>query len=186
MLSFSVTEKLYSSLINLRQIGFEYFLFIIHLQTNFFKMKIRKLLRVLHRDFGYFIVGMTIVYSLSGIFLNHRYDFNPDYKIFFSEFQTEFKNKTNLTQSEVEGILQNLDHKAIYKKQTKLREVSSILISSKLKESESFKQLSYKNSTYSVDFEFLSAATKESFISKFKAKKIKTTSKNDINMELKL
>jgi hypothetical protein len=79
-------------------------------------MKIRKLLRILHRDFGYFIVGMTIVYALSGIFLNHRYDFNPDYKIFVSEFQTDFRNKTNLTQPEVESVLQSLDQKVVYKK----------------------------------------------------------------------
>jgi hypothetical protein len=79
-------------------------------------MKIRKLLRILHRDFGYFIVGMTIVYALSGILLNHRHDFNPDYKIFVSEFQTEFRNKTNLTQSEVESVLQNFEQKVVYKK----------------------------------------------------------------------
>jgi hypothetical protein len=79
-------------------------------------MKIRKLLRKLHRDFGYFIVGMTIVYALSGIILNHRHDFNPDYKIFVSEFQTEFQDKTNLTQSEIESALQILDHKVVYKK----------------------------------------------------------------------
>ncbi len=80
-------------------------------------MKIRKLLRILHRDFGYFIVGMTIVYALSGIFLNHRYDFNPDYKIYVSEFQTEFKDRTNLTSQEVKSVLQTLEHNVVYKKQ---------------------------------------------------------------------
>ncbi len=79
-------------------------------------MKIRKLVRKLHRDFGYFIVGMTIVYGLSGIFLNHRHDFNPDYKIFVTEFQTDFKDKTNLTKAEVETVLKQLDRKVIYKK----------------------------------------------------------------------
>jgi uncharacterized protein len=79
-------------------------------------MKIRKLLRVLHRDLGYFIVGMTIVYSLSGIFLNHRHDFNPDYKIFSDEFQTKFQNKTNLSETEVKEILQSFEQKVVYKK----------------------------------------------------------------------
>lgn len=79
-------------------------------------MKIRKLLRILHRDFGYFIVGMTIVYALSGIFLNHRHDFNPDYKIFVSDFQTNFQNRTNLSELEVKEVLQTLDHKVVYKK----------------------------------------------------------------------
>jgi len=55
-------------------------------------MKIRKLLRILHRDLGYFIVGMTVVYALSGIFLNHRHDFNPDYKIYFTEFKTDINS----------------------------------------------------------------------------------------------
>ena len=94
------------------------------------------------------------------------------------------KNRLKSTMFENRSILKK--YRAIYTKQMKLREVSSILISSKLKSSESFKQVSYKNSTYSVDFEFLSTATKESLISKFKAKKIKTTSKNDTNMEMKL
>lgn len=79
-------------------------------------MKIRKLLRILHRDFGYFIVGMTMVYSLSGIFLNHRHDFNPDYKIFSYNFQSDYKNKTNLTEREVKDILQSFEHKIVYKK----------------------------------------------------------------------
>lgn len=79
-------------------------------------MKIRKLLRILHRDFGYFIVGMTIVYALSGIFLNHRHDFNPDYKIFVTDFQTDFQNKINLTETEVKDILQTLEHDVVYKK----------------------------------------------------------------------
>jgi hypothetical protein len=79
-------------------------------------MKIRKLLRILHRDFGYFIVGMTIVYSLSGIFLNHRHDFNPDYKIYSYNFQTGHENKTTLTKSEVKDILQTFEQKIVYKK----------------------------------------------------------------------
>jgi hypothetical protein len=35
-------------------------------------MKLRKLNWILHRDLGYFFVGMTIIYSVSGIVLNHR------------------------------------------------------------------------------------------------------------------
>lgn len=79
-------------------------------------MKIRKLLRILHRDLGYFIVGMTIVYALSGIFLNHRHDFNPDYKIFISEFNAGIKDRNTLSEQEVRSVLENLDRKVIYKK----------------------------------------------------------------------
>lgn len=33
---------------------------------------IRKWLRLLHRDLGYFFVGITLVYAISGIILNHK------------------------------------------------------------------------------------------------------------------
>ena len=35
-------------------------------------MKWRKINRILHRDLGYFFFGMTIIYSVSGIVLNHK------------------------------------------------------------------------------------------------------------------
>jgi len=44
-------------------------------------MKIRKWLRIIHRDMGYIFVGMTLVYGISGIALNHLDDWNPDYII---------------------------------------------------------------------------------------------------------
>lgn len=36
------------------------------------KKNIRKWLRLLHRDLGYFLVGITIVYGISGFILNHK------------------------------------------------------------------------------------------------------------------
>ena len=79
-------------------------------------MKIRKLLRILHRDFGYFIVGMTIVYALSGIYLNHRHDFNPDYKIFITDFRVELPLKLASTSIEVKEALKLVDKEVVYKK----------------------------------------------------------------------
>lgn len=79
-------------------------------------MKIRKLLRVLHRDLGYFIVGMTIVYCLSGIFLNHRHDFNPDYKIFIEDFQVNIPADKELGEEEVRSIVAEVKEDAVYKK----------------------------------------------------------------------
>lgn len=44
--------------------------------------KIRKWLRILHRDLGYFAVGITLVYAVSGIILNHKKKgVDPAYKI---------------------------------------------------------------------------------------------------------
>lgn len=44
-------------------------------------MNLYKLNRVLHRDFGYFFFGMTIIYAISGIALNHRHHWNSNYII---------------------------------------------------------------------------------------------------------
>ena len=79
-------------------------------------MKIRKLLRVTHRDFGYFIVGMTIIYALSGIYLNHRHDFNPDYKIYGYEFESDFHSRTELTKNEILEVFNLFEHNLVYKK----------------------------------------------------------------------
>jgi len=44
-------------------------------------MKFRKLIRILHRDIGYVAFGLTIIYSISGIAVNHVDDWNPNYSI---------------------------------------------------------------------------------------------------------
>ncbi|BHH82537.1 PepSY-associated TM helix domain-containing protein [Desulforhopalus sp. 52FAK] len=45
-------------------------------------MKWRKLNHLLHRDIGYLCVGLTIIYAVSGITLNHISPrFNPNYQI---------------------------------------------------------------------------------------------------------
>ena len=40
----------------------------------------RKLNNALHRDVGYLVVGLTIVYAVSGLAVNHRADWNPSYR----------------------------------------------------------------------------------------------------------
>lgn len=39
----------------------------------------RRFIRELHRDVGYFCIGLTIVFAVSGIALNHVRDWNPNY-----------------------------------------------------------------------------------------------------------
>jgi uncharacterized protein len=41
----------------------------------------RHLNNVLHRDVGYLAVGLTIVYAVSGVALNHVRDWNPSYRV---------------------------------------------------------------------------------------------------------
>ena len=43
--------------------------------------KWRKWNNILHRDIGYLCVGMTVIYALSGIALNHLADWNPSYEV---------------------------------------------------------------------------------------------------------
>ncbi len=51
--------------------------------------KLRKWSRILHRDIGFFFIGATIIYGLSGIALNHLKDWNPNYTVDLEEFTTD-------------------------------------------------------------------------------------------------
>lgn len=42
-------------------------------------MKWRKLFRAIHRDTGYIVAAITILYVISGIAVNHIADWNPNY-----------------------------------------------------------------------------------------------------------
>lgn len=45
------------------------------------RWKWRKWNTILHRDIGYAVVGLTIIYGVSGIAVNHVADWNPSYAI---------------------------------------------------------------------------------------------------------
>jgi hypothetical protein len=61
-------------------------------------MKIRKFVRVTHRDIGYICVGLTIIYAVSGIAVNHVNDWNPNYIIEKQSYQLEAGSDTSLTE----------------------------------------------------------------------------------------
>ncbi len=44
------------------------------------KITIIKWLRIIHRDLGYFMVGISMIYAISGIILNHMGEYDPAYK----------------------------------------------------------------------------------------------------------
>jgi len=58
---------------------------------------------------------MTIVYTLSGIFLNHRFDFNPDYKIINTDFQTHKRPDIDINKQEIKKALRKTGKDVIYK-----------------------------------------------------------------------
>jgi hypothetical protein len=41
----------------------------------------RRWLRAIHRDIGYILTGLTVIYAVSGIAVNHTGDWNPNYVI---------------------------------------------------------------------------------------------------------
>ncbi len=53
------------------------------------KFKWRPWLRALHRDLGYLAVGLTFVYALSGLAVNHIADWDPNFTNFEREFVVE-------------------------------------------------------------------------------------------------
>jgi uncharacterized protein len=44
------------------------------------KLNLRPWLRAMHRDIGYFAVGLTVVYAISGLAVNHLKDWDPNFK----------------------------------------------------------------------------------------------------------
>jgi hypothetical protein len=44
-------------------------------------MKWRRWNTILHRDLGYLCFGLTIIYAISGLAVNHIADWNPNYRI---------------------------------------------------------------------------------------------------------
>ncbi|MFP4555621.1 MAG: PepSY-associated TM helix domain-containing protein, partial [Bacteroidales bacterium] len=69
-------------------------------------MKIRKLNRILHRDLGYFFAGMVLIYSISGIALNHIHQWNPNYIIKKADIYVDIpKNASDLSKEELTTIL---------------------------------------------------------------------------------
>jgi uncharacterized protein len=80
-------------------------------------MKLRKLNSILHRDLGYLFFGMSLIYALSGIALNHIRDWNPNYIIHNYEVTlTEPTSKEQIDKSWVVSFLDDLDMKREYKK----------------------------------------------------------------------
>jgi hypothetical protein len=45
------------------------------------RFKWRKWNNIIHRDLGYVCVGLTVVYAVSGVAVNHVADWNPNYRV---------------------------------------------------------------------------------------------------------
>jgi hypothetical protein len=47
----------------------------------------RAVLRAIHRDLGYLCIGLTIVYAISGVAVNHIHEWNPNYAVSLQRFE---------------------------------------------------------------------------------------------------
>mgnify|MGYP001254375367 FL=1 len=69
-------------------------------------MKWRKWNNIFHRDLGYLAVGLTIIYSVSGIAVNHVADWNPSYNIEKTSIQIDVSTfQSPLTESDISNII---------------------------------------------------------------------------------
>ena len=79
-------------------------------------MKLRKLNRLTHRDLGYLIAGMTIVYAISGIALNHKHDWNSNYIIDQRKFTTDIQfTRDSSNEAMVQLLLEEIGETKNYK-----------------------------------------------------------------------
>ncbi len=79
-------------------------------------MKWRKWNIILHRDIGYLCVGLTIIYAVSGVAVNHVADWNPNYIVKRDSCKIEPKIVSgNITLNDVTAILQELGETGEYK-----------------------------------------------------------------------
>lgn len=58
-------------------------------------MTFRRANRAIHRDLGYFFFAMCIIYGVSGIALNHRHHWNPNFIIRQEVFKVELQSQNN-------------------------------------------------------------------------------------------
>ena len=73
-------------------------------------MNLSKLNRVTHRDIGYLIAGLTIIYAISGIALNHKHNWNPNYIIDNRTFTTDIPIvRESFDNDAAREILKNID-----------------------------------------------------------------------------
>ena len=69
-------------------------------------MKWTRILRIIHRDLGFFVVGITLVYAVSGIILNHLSNKDPA----FRKEERTIQFPANLTDTELSAAW-NADNK---------------------------------------------------------------------------
>lgn len=73
----------------------------------------RKWFRIIHRDFGYLFFGVTLIYAVSGIAINHLDDWNPNYVVTTEEIKTDLR--TGAKKSDILEMLKEHGEEDRYK-----------------------------------------------------------------------
>lgn len=81
-------------------------------------MKAHKL-RAIHRDLGYFYVGLIISFAFSGLLMNHRSSWHPEKYTLASELiEVHLENKgRELEESELKNLIKTLQIEDTFKRQ---------------------------------------------------------------------
>ncbi len=80
------------------------------------QFKWRKWNRAIHRDLGYIFFFTTIIYALSGIAINHRDDWNPNYRVVV--YEKELKQdlpQSKLSRQATKDLLSSIDDDLVYR-----------------------------------------------------------------------
>lgn len=74
--------------------------------------KFRKINRALHRDLGYFFTGVTILFGVSGLAVNHVDHWNPDFIVGHHEVEMKLPHtRTQISISHIKAAVAQLDTK---------------------------------------------------------------------------
>lgn len=86
--------------------------------SNPLMIKIRKWSRGIHRDLSFLFSGVILVYAISGFCLNHKADFNSDYKITQTDLplQGVFPQPDEVDKAFVVDLLRQIDQQQNYTK----------------------------------------------------------------------
>ena len=76
---------------------------------------LRKWSRILHRDVGYFFIGASLIYALSGIALNHLKDWNPSYSVHVEPVATELRLAKGAPEATILKLVESHGNKLGYK-----------------------------------------------------------------------
>lgn len=70
--------------------------------------KLRPWLRAIHRDAGYLVIGLTFVYALSGLAVNHIADWDPNFTQISRELRVELPTNTDDDATTAQAVLDAL------------------------------------------------------------------------------